>query len=209
MTLKALLSNFTVATLLCDDQESKMRFISRMLMSEQRRDRVIVYIDMDTAFTVFLEDHDFLPYAKALRLFRPEVEELGEVISNVCSLNPPRIDTIIFDSVTSFYNFQGGGGANSSMLNRRLGLYLALLNMAVSTSEGRVLFTSMMRARKRKGEESWYLSYAGGRLLRRRSDLILELKKNKAAAGHLEVLILKCSDSSLNGVSLNLDGEDV
>ncbi len=203
--LETLLSNYSVATLLCDDQESKVRFISKMLAVNQPQNKVIIYIDIDTMFTVFLEDHMDLPYAEYLHLFRPEVEELDDVIAEICSLNPPRIDTVIFDSVTSFYNLQRDG-TDSSKVNRKLGLHLALLKIATSRSGGRIMFTSMRRARKKKGEESWYHTHAGGKLLRRRSDLILELKKSIV---NLEVSILKCPDLALNGVNLNLDADYV
>ncbi len=200
-----LFSDCTVATLLCDDQKSKTRFISRILAAKHRGGRVIAYIDMDSMFTVFLEDQEELPYIEDLYLFRSGGEDLDDVVAGVCSLSPPRIDTVVFDSVTSFYNLQGGG-ADSSRANRRLGLYLALLSGAVFRSGGRIIFTSMLRARKRKGEESWYLSYAGGRLLRRRSDLILKLSGD---AGYLDVSVLKCRDGSLRGVNLHLDFEHV
>jgi len=200
--LETLLSDYRVATILCSNQSLKTRFISRMLSSSRPKNKVISYIDIDTMFTVFLEDHSNISYANHLYLFRPRGEDLDDVIKEICSLNT-LIETVIFDSVTSFYNLQGQG-VSSSSVNRKLGLYLALLKMTVSRSNGRILFTSMGRARKMKWGDSWYLSYAGGKLLRRRSDLILELNYGTT---YSEVSILKCQGEYLNGASLKLDTE--
>ncbi len=200
--LDTLLLDYKVATILCSNQSLKTKFISRILSSSSANNKVISYIDIDTMFTVFLEDHPNISYAKHLYLFRPRGEDLDDVIKEICSLNT-LIDNVFFDSVTSFYNLQGQG-VSSSSVNRKLGLYLALLKMAVSRSNGKILFTSMRRARKIKGEESWHLSYAGGKLLRRRSDLILELEYGPT---YSLVSVLKYHGKYLNGASLKLDVE--
>ena len=166
------------------------------------KDKISVYIDIDTAFTVFLENNQNLSYAKYLYIFRPKITNLDDVIAEICSLNPACLDTIVLDSVTSFYSLQG----NSTImnLNRKLGIYVSLLQMAVSRSNGRIIFTSMIRARKKNDDKSWYMFYAGGRLLRKRSDLILELKsKNK----DLDISILKSPDVSRTDTKLSLNGK--
>lgn len=204
--LEALLADCAVAALLCDDQESKSRFVSKVLSTGRGQGGVIVYIDLDTAFTVFLEDHEDLPYGEELRVFRPRNGEIDDVVADVCSLSGVRIDTVVFDSVTSLYSLQEGRG-DSSKANRRLGLYLALLTAAVSRSGGRIILTSLMRSRRRRNEDSWYQTYAGGRLLRQRSDLILKLSRRDS--GLLDVSVLKCRDPSLEGLNLQLDREDI
>jgi hypothetical protein len=204
-TLLALFEECTVSLLLCDDQDSKIRFLSNILSTENNGDRVIIYIDIDTAFTVFLEDQRDLHYSENLRIFRPRQGEMDDVIAGICSLSGVKIGIVVLDSVTSFYNLQVKGQDGSKM-NRQLGLYLALLTTAVSRDGGKVLLTSMMRSRK-MGDNSWYRTHAGGKLLRQRSELILRL--GREGSGRVEVVVLKCHDPSLHGVRLQLDREDV
>ncbi len=205
--VKSLLSDSMVTALFCDNQKVKTEFISKML-SWRRGDEagVIIYLDIDTAFTVFVEDHAELPYAEHLRLFQPRENNIDDEIAGINALNGVQVDTVIFDSVTSLYNLRMDG-MDSGKVNQRLGLYLALLIMTVSRSGGRLLLTSMMRAGKR-GEDSdfWFRTYAGGRLLRKRSDLILRL--GREASGQLQVSVLKSRDPSLEGAMLHLDVED-
>jgi hypothetical protein len=203
--VKSLLSDSVVTALFCDDQKVKTEFISRILSwrRETGAAGAVIYLDIDTAFTVFVEDHTELPYAENLRLFRPGENEIDEVVAGINSLSGVQIDTIVFDSVTALYNLRADG-TPSSKVNQRLGLYLALLTMAVSTrSGGHLLLTSMMRAGK-KGEDKqiWYKTYAGGRLLRKRSDLILRL--NRKALGRIGVSVLKSRDPSFEGATLQL-----
>lgn len=208
--VKDLLSDSKVTALFCDDQKVKTEFISKML-SWRRGDGdgaagVIIYLDIDTAFTVFVEDHAELPYAERLRIFRPRDNDIDDVVAGVNSLSGVRIDTVVFDSVTSLYNLRRDG-MDSSKVNQGLGLYLALLTMTASRSGGRLLLTSMMRAGK-KGEDkdAWFRTYAGGRLLRKRSDLILRLSRD--ASGQLEVSVLKSRDPLLEGATLQFKLED-
>ncbi|MFC1755434.1 hypothetical protein ACFL96_18935 [Thermoproteota archaeon] len=198
--LKNLISDSTIITLLCDNQESKTQFISNILTLRQVQNKVSIYLDIDTNFTVFLEDHKDLSYSEHLYLFRPNGNTIDDIVAEICSISPTWLDTIIFDSISSFYSTQGETETSSNM-NRRLGRYISLLQTVVSRNKGHIIFTSMTRARKKR-DETWYISYAGGRLLTERSDLILELKNNKFG---FEVSILKSPDSSLIGSKLNLN----
>jgi hypothetical protein len=76
----------------------------------------------------------------------------------------------------------------------------------MARSNGVIILTSMTRARKRQDDDSWYFSYAGGRLLRKRSDLILELKSNEQ---QFEVSVLKSPDEARLGIKLNLNRKNV
>jgi len=164
-------------------------------------DSISIYLDIDTNFTVFLEDHHDLSNLDNLFIFRHNGVNLIDVVTDISSFNSSYVDTIVFDSVTSFYGLQNDNETSSS-LNRRLGLYLSLLQAVVSRSNGLIIFTSMTRARKSQYDESWYFSYAGGRLLRKRSDLILELKTKKQ---QFDVSILKSPNDALSNIKLNLN----
>tara|TARA_B100001971_G_C18168577_1_gene525723 strand:- start:639 stop:1163 length:525 start_codon:yes stop_codon:yes gene_type:complete len=170
-------------------------------MCRWSQDRISIYLDIDTNFTVFLEDHHDLSNLENLFIFRLNGTNLINVVADISSFASSSIDTIVLDSVTSFYSLQSDS-ITSSSLNRRLGLYLSLLQVVVSRSNGLIIFTSMTRARKRQDDESWYFSYAGGRLLRKRSDLILELKSKNQ---QFEVSVLKSPDDALLGIKLNLN----
>lgn len=200
--LKNLISDSTIITILCDNQESKTQFLSNILSLRKLDNLVSIYLDIDTNFTVFLENQKKLSYTEYLYIFRPNDNNIDDIISEICSFSPTVLDTVVFDSISSFYNTQKETETSSSM-NRRLGRYISLLQMLVSRSNGHIIFTSMTRARKKR-DETWYISYAGGRLLRKRSDLILELKNNKLEH---EVSILKCPDATLIGSKLNLNEE--
>jgi hypothetical protein len=165
------------------------------------QDSISIYLDIDTNFTVFLEDHHDLSNLDNLFIFRHNGVNLIDVVTDISSFNSSYVDTIVFDSVTSFYGLQNDS-ETSSNLNRRLGRYLSLLQAVVSRSNGLIIFTSMTRARKSQYDESWYFSYAGGRLLRKRSDLILELKTEKQ---QFDVSILKSPNDALSNIKLNLN----
>ena len=200
-TLKRLFSDSTIVTLLCDNQISKIQLLSNILMFRWSHDSISIYLDIDTNFTVFLEDHHDLSNLDNLFIFRHNGVNLIDVVTDISSFNSSYVDTIVFDSVTSFYGLQNDNETSSS-LNRRLGLYLSLLQAVVSRSNGLIIFTSMTRARKSQYDESWYFSYAGGRLLRKRSDLILELKTKKQ---QFDVSILKSPNDALSNIKLNLN----
>ena len=200
-TLKRLFSDSTIVTLLCDNQISKIQLLSNILMFRWSQDSISIYLDIDTNFTVFLEDHHDLSNLDNLFIFRHNGVNLIDVVTDISSFNSSYVDTIVFDSVTSFYGLQNDS-ETSSNLNRRLGRYLSLLQAVVSRSNGLIIFTSMTRARKSQYDESWYFSYAGGRLLRKRSDLILELKTEKQ---QFDVSILKSPNDALSNIKLNLN----
>ncbi len=195
------LSESAVVTLICDDQLTKIQFLTNILTFRGSQDKTSIYLDIDTNFTVFLEDHHDLSNLEKLFIFGINRTNLIDVVTDITSFGSSYVDTIIFDSVSSFYSIQSDN-ITSSSLNRRLGLYLSLLQTVISRSNGFIIFTSMTRARKRQDDESWYFSYAGGRLLRKRSDLILELKNKKQ---QFEVSVLKSPDNTLLGNKLNLN----
>ncbi len=200
--LKNLISNSTIVTILCDNQESKTQFLSNILAFMHYKNRISIYLDIDTNFTVFLENHKDLSYSEYLYLFRPNGNTIDDIVTEICSFSPTWLDIIVFDSISSFYSTQGETETSSNM-NRRLGLYISMLQNVISRSNGHIIFTSMTRARKKK-DETWFMSYAGGKLLTKRSDLILEIKNIKK---DFNVNILKSLDISLIGSKLKLSEE--
>jgi hypothetical protein len=197
--------NYKVATILCDSQESKVNFIYKMISSETCKDKISIYIDIDTFFTVFLEELKGKSYFENLLIFRPITENLDYIIAEICSLNPSLINMVIFDSVSSFYNLQ-----NSDMdfyrLNMKLGLFISMLNSTISSNSGKLIFTSMRRSRKKRDQKSWYNTYSGGKLLRKRSDIIMELMKKTST---LEGVVLKHPNNTLIGKILNFNVEQI
>ena len=197
-----LFSKSIIATFLCDDQDSKVRFISKILETLYNKEKIIFYVDIDTMFTVFLENNRNLTYIQNVILFRPKHEEFDDIIAEICSVNQANIDWIVFDSVTSFHNLNGNV-LDYSKSNRKIGLYLSILRNITSNGGGKIIFTSMIRSRKKKGEMLWQQSYAGGKLLERRSDLILKLVKQNNQL--LVSSIKRYDDSFEKDFSLDLD----
>ena len=203
--LKKLLIESKVVTLICDNQLSKIQFLSNILLFRQSQNRISIYLDIDTNFTIFLEDNHDSYNMNNLFIFRIKEKNLNDVVADINSIGSSSVDTIVFDSVSTFYSFEKDNITSSSQ-NRRLGVYLSLLQVVIDRSNGIIIFTSMTRARKRQDDDSWYFSYAGGRLLRKRSDLILELKSNEQ---QFEVSVLKSPNEALLGIKLNLDRKNV
>lgn len=186
-SINNMISQSRIVTLLCSDQWLKVNFISRFLSSRYPSDKLILYLDIDTFFTVFLEDLEKSNYVNRLLIFRVKPSNLSKIINEICSLNQSNIGTIILDSVTSYYHLYSIE-VKASEVNRKLGVHLALLKMITERSQGRIILTSLKRSRKKIGEDSWQISYAGGKLLRIRSELILEITKKSEL---IEVSILK------------------
>jgi len=203
--LKKLLIESNIVTLICDNQLSKVQFLSNILMFRRSQNRISIYLDIDTNFTIFLEDNHDSPNINNLFIFRIKEKNLNDVVADISSIGSSSVDTIVFDSVSTFYSFKNDN-ITSSNQNRRLGVYLSLLQVVMARSNGVIILTSMTRARKRQDDDSWYFSYAGGRLLRKRSDLILELKSNEQ---QFEVSVLKSPDEARLGIKLNLDRKNV
>ena len=203
--LKKLLIESNIVTLICDNQLSKVQFLSNILMFRRSQNRISIYLDIDTNFTIFLEDNHDSPNINNLFIFRVKEKNLNDVVADISSIGSSSVDTIVFDSVSTFYSFKNDN-ITSSNQNRRLGVYLSLLQVVMARSNGVIILTSMTRARKRQDDDSWYFSYAGGRLLRKRSDLILELKSNEQ---QFEVSVLKSPDEARLGIKLNLDRKNV
>ncbi|HJN57456.1 MAG: hypothetical protein QF812_03165 [Nitrososphaerales archaeon] len=203
--LKKLLIESNIVTLICDNQLSKVQFLSNILMFRRSQNRISIYLDIDTNFTIFLEDNHDSPNINNLFIFRVKEKNLNDVVADISSIGSSSVDTIVFDSVSMFYSFKNDN-ITSSNQNRRLGVYLSLLQVVMARSNGVIILTSMTRARKRQDDDSWYFSYAGGRLLRKRSDLILELKSNEQ---QFEVSVLKSPDEARLGIKLNLNRKNV
>jgi len=194
----ALIDDSYITTLLCSDQESKLLLLSRVVGRVSDQEGVAIYIDLDTAFTALLERCEAFHGAEDLLVIRPEGGFIDEAIAYICSLNIPSVKLIVFDSTTTFYSLRGGG-EDASSLNMKLGLYLALLRKAALKSGGRLIFTSMRRSSR--GGGIWHTSYPGGRLLKRRSDLMLELSMDE---GFLTVSVVKCRGGITQGRRLIL-----
>lgn len=197
-----LFSKSIIATFLCDDQELKIRFISKILETQYNKEKIIFYVDIDTMFTAFLENSKNLTYIQNVVIFRPKHDEFDDIVAEICSVNQTNIDWIVFDSVTSFHNLNGNL-LDYSKSNRKIGLYLSVLRNIISNGGGKIIFTSMIRSRKKKGERLWEHSYAGGKLLERRSDLILRLGKQNNQL--LVSSIKRYDDSFEKDFSLDLD----
>lgn len=187
-----------VNTLLCDTPHARTCFTGRIVSACLKEGGLVYYVDLDTMFTAFLE-HEAQPSFPLgdLVVFNPDGGELQDVLSKICSVKVHRPDLVVFDSVTMFYHMfdvEVGFGE----INRMLGVYLSLLQGFASRTEAAILVTSLTRAKKLRasGRSSWSPSYPGGRVLAKRSELILSLTSRE---GVIEAKVVKHPNPSLQG----------
>ena len=167
----------TINTLIFDDPLVKTSFISAVVSSNLKRSGLTIYLDLDTTFTVHLQQ-GFINITKPeeLVIFTPDGRELDDLMAQIFSLNLSERDLIIFDSATAFHHIHGNTSSFIS-LNRKMGLYLAFLDGLAQRYGVTTLILSMLRYKKNKigGPNSWFTSPSGGRVLEKKSSMILSL----------------------------------
>ena len=186
-----------------DDVYVKTSFMARVITSASSKKGLTVYLDLDTAFTVHLQ-HGIIRVDRPedLLVYTPDSAELDGVMAEVCSMRLSERDLIIFDSVTAFQNVRGST-TDASTLNRKIGVYLALLQDLGARYRATILITTMLRSRKigTGPTETWFSSPSGGRVLKKQKGIMLSLKREDT-----KVLaeILKHPDRAREGSRLYL-----
>lgn len=183
-----------VNTLLSDTPYARTYFVWRIVSSSLKKGNLVYYVDLDTMFTAFLANIRPASLLDDLVIFNPDREEIQDVISQICSVRTHNPDLVVFDSITVFYHLcEAKGGFGD--VNRMLGLYISLFQNFASKMNTTVLFSSLARAKYQK--TSWSPSYPGGRVLKKRSELIFSLT---SSSGSIGVTVVKHPESSLQGI---------
>ena len=186
-----------INTVLCVDQSSKSAFTSKVV-SSALRNKVVSYIDLDTAFSAYLRA-GFITVqgTENLLLYTPEGKNIEKAVIQVCSVRHPTLGLLVFDSVTTFYHLFSDT-ADFGDLNRRIGLYLSMFQSLASRLNVAIVVISMLRAKKavKSGVESWFPSASGGRVLAKSSTLIISLNEQHQK---LRITMMKHPRSELVG----------
>ena len=182
--------------LVSDDNFAKSYFNANVVYQVLKSGNSIAYLDVDTVFSAFLMNMmPDLPNAENLILFTPTSLNLEKTIVDICSLNVPYLKLIVIDSLTTFYHLLAPEYDPLS-LNRKIGIYLNLLQRIAKNFNIPVIVTSMIRARKSKsGINHWSNSPTESRLFPI-NDVILKLISKE---NYIEVSILKHRNISLLG----------
>lgn len=191
-----LLAKGCVNTILCDDPHIRTAFTRNTVFQTLESGKSIVYIDLDTMFTISLEYEGLqTPHLDNLVITNPDDGNIDRVIAEVSSLENPQLGLVVFDSVTTFYHIFPSK-VDYGELNRRLGIYLFLLKKLAIGLKTPILIVSLLRAKKTSSKRSWVYSYSGGRVLERMSDVILTLSRTDDL---VEIKSLKHRNKILEG----------
>lgn len=196
--LKHLIEPGKLTTVLCDDSDARTAFVAPKVFAELAEGAVVAYIDLDTQFTVFVRNLPRPPQGlENLLVFHPDAASMDDVVVHVCSTMSPDLELIVFDSVTTFYHVFGGT-SNFGRLNQKLGVYLSLFRRVMQSENTSILLTSLAKARKpsKPGVEEWKVAYAGGRVLARASQVLVEVHRKD---GFLLATLLKHPRQNLVG----------
>lgn len=152
----------------------------------------VVYVDLDTIFTAFLNTmiHDSENLDNLL-IFQPDEQTVEKTMAQVCSLSSPYLKFIVLDSMTTLYHLFDGKGPSD--VNRKVSIYLSLLQSMSKRFDIPVLVTSMMRARRmgQTGPRPWLTSPTGGRALLR-AKIVLKLSKTSS---HINIDAIKHNET--------------
>ncbi|MEM3437677.1 MAG: hypothetical protein QXP55_03970 [Nitrososphaerales archaeon] len=193
-----ILERSTLNVILSEDSFIKTLFISNIVNSSLKEGSVI-YIDLDTIFSAFLNlIIEETKYLDNLLILRPNSEDIENIMAYACSLFSPYIKLIVLDSITTLYYLLNS--RVPSDVNRKIGVYLSLLQSLANKLNIPVIITSMMRAKKAKQAESWLTSPTGGRTLLR-SKIVLKLNK---ILEHIEINVIKHRNNALIGKTLKI-----
>lgn len=189
--------------LLCSAPYAKTVFLAGIVSQTLNDGGSVFYIDLDSIFTVYLRHGVYeMPRSENLSLFNPNVLEIDETIAKICSVNHSDLNLIVLDSVNTFYH-QFDRESPFSGLNRYLSVCLSLLKDLSRRVGAAVVVCSLPVARREasQGRYSWVLSHPGGRVLKFKSELMMNID---GAGRDLVVDVLKSPGKKGNGVKLRL-----
>lgn len=184
--LAVLLEGGCLNTVVCDEPYARACLLEGLSSAFLSEGKVVCVLDLDTWFTAHLEDRfDRFVKPENLVVVLPEGDRFDDAVVDVCSSTSSDLGLIVLDSATGFYHTGHNGGVGPAGLNRKLGLILMLLQKRGIRNKAPIVVTSFLKPRVGSLKPP---SYAGGRLLEKRSRVILSAK---VEGGFLGLTIVK------------------
>ncbi|MCP8310475.1 MAG: hypothetical protein L6M37_06420 [Candidatus Methylarchaceae archaeon HK02M1] len=186
-----LLEGSALNAILGEDNFVKTFFTANIVMSALREGGSVIYMDFDTIFTAFF---DLMVHGSTnldrLFILQPDRETIEKDMVYVCSISSPYVTLIVLDSITTLYHLLDSEAPSD--INRKISVYLSLLQGLAKRSKIPIIITSMIRAKKIKKTElkSWFTYPTGGRALLK-AKTILNLRRT---SGHIEINVVKHDD---------------
>jgi len=182
--------------ILSNDNFSKSYFNFIVISQILKKGCSVAYMDIDTVFSAFLPHIDLsLPEAGNLILFTSNSSNLEKTIMQLCSIKLPYLGLVVIDSLTILYHVLSKE-YNPSILNRKIALYLSLLQNFANRQGIPVIVTSMTRSKiKSKKDQSWFLSPTGDRFFSKLNNVL----KLGNIRNNVKINIIRHSNCYLKG----------
>jgi hypothetical protein len=182
--------------ILSDDNFSKSYFNLIVISQILKKGCSVAYMDIDTVFSAFLPHMNLsLPDAGNLILFTSDSSNLEKTILQLCSVKLPYLGLVVIDSLTILYHVLSKE-YNPSILNRKIAVYLSLLQNFANRQGIPVIVTSMTRSKiKSKKDQSWFLSPTGDRFFSKLNNVL----KLSNIRNNIKINIIRHSNSHLIG----------
>ncbi|MCP8315878.1 MAG: hypothetical protein H3Z52_04880 [archaeon] len=193
-----ILERSALNVILSEDNFIKTLFIGNTV-DKALKEGSVVYIDFDTIFSAFLNliIHDNKNLDNLL-ILRPDIEDVEKTMAYVCSLSSPYVKLIILDSITTLYYLLDSKAPSD--VNRKISVYLSLLQSLAKRFDMPIIVTSMIRAKRVKQAEPWLTSPTGGRALLK-SKIVFKLNK---ILNHIEINVIKHENNAFIGKTFKL-----
>jgi hypothetical protein len=163
----------------CESRRVKNIFLFNVAIDFLNDGLNVCYVDFDTAFTAYSA---FTGQAYgSLRLVTPRSGSIDDAVANVISQVQPEL--LVFDSINAYYHTE----PESSIVNRKLGLILAVLRAHLKDSTCRLLVGSIIKPAQ-LAPGLWHPSPRGGRLASWISDIVYRISYSQ---GELELTKVK------------------
>ena len=180
MDFQKILSSRGLNTLIFTDPYAKLCLTS-LLSSLYKK---TLYIDLDTAFTAYLQSDLIMPAGKVVA-YLPSDGQLVPMLKDAIS-SMDKDSLVVLDSINSFYSLFKTNEKNLGSLNHLLSVVLMLLVRRGSDLGAPVLATSMLRYRQTRG---WVQSPASKRFLQNKS--AVKMKVDRKGTGELLLTVLE------------------
>jgi hypothetical protein len=192
----SLIKSSELNIILSNDNFSKSYFNLIVISQILKKGGSVAYMDIDTVFSAFLPHIDLsLPEAGNLILFTSNSSNLEKTIIQLCSIKLPYLGLVVIDSLTILYHVLSKE-YNPSILNRKIALYLSLLQNFANKQGIPIIVTSMTRSKiKSKKYRSWFLSPTGDRFFSKLNNVL----KLDNIRNNVKINIIRHSNSDLNG----------
>ncbi|MCP8309204.1 MAG: hypothetical protein H3Z53_10715 [archaeon] len=193
-----ILERSALNVILSEDSFIKTLFIGNTV-DNTLKEGSVVYIDFDTIFSAFLNliIHTTKNLDNLL-ILRPDGEDVEKTMAYVCSFSSHYIKLMILDSITTLYYLLNSKAPSD--VNRKISVYLSLLQSLAKRFDIPIIVTSMIRAKRVKQAEPWLTSPTGGRALLK-SKIVLKLNK---ISNHIEINVIKHESNAFIGKTFKL-----